>query len=139
MNNYPEIKKKSKNEVLVSASYSKAFAHLEEAINKIGSVKEKNKDEQFIKSKIKYGLNSVKVRSSLVERGKEETTILIQASSNDIGSTAEENVTERLIETLTNLDNPGYEPDKRGVSTAAIIGSIILLIIIVLIVNAIIL
>jgi uncharacterized membrane protein YdfJ with MMPL/SSD domain len=106
---------------------------------KIGSIKEKNKEGQFIKSKIKYGLKPVKVNSSLVERDEQETTVLIQASSNDIGSTAEDNVTERLIETLINLDNPGYEPDKRGVSTMAIVGSIILLIIIVLIFNSIIL
>lgn len=139
MSDLLKTEKKSSNEVVMSCGFEEAFNHTLNTIKEIGSIKESNKKEQFIESKIKYGLQSIPVRTSLVERDSGQTTILIQASSPGIGDVSGKNVTKRLIEALVNIDNPGYKPDKRGMHPMAIVGWIILLIITVIIVNSIIL
>jgi len=72
-----------------------------------------------------YGLQSVKVRTSLVERTPGKTNVVIQASSDDVWGVGAKHATKRLVETLRNLDNPGYAPDRLGMHPAALVGVVI--------------
>ena len=51
--------------------------------------------------------------------------MLIQASSDDVWGAGAKNATKRLVETLRNLDNPGYQPDRLGMHPAALVGLLI--------------
>ena len=67
----------------------------------------------------------MKVNISLVERTAGETTIVIQASSDDVWGAGAKNATKRLVETILNHDNPGYQPDRLGMKPMALCGVII--------------
>jgi len=113
------------NEIVISASFPLAFQQVSEAIQRLGSVKYQDKDQQFVEARIKHGLQSVKVRASLVERSPGETTVVIQASSDDVWKAGAKSATKRLVETLLNLDNPGYRPDRLGMHPGALIGGLL--------------
>ena len=121
----PKVDQISPNEVVVSCPLGAAFAHVSGAIGRMGKVKQDDRSKQFIDGRIKYGLQSVKVRASLVEREQGKTHVVIQASSDDVWGAGAKNATERLVETLRNLDNPGYEPDRLGMHPAALVGLLI--------------
>lgn len=113
------------NEVVISAPYDAAFEHVTKAMDKLGTVKSRDTEQQVIEGRIKHGLQSVRIRVSLVQRGQGETTAVIQASSDDIWGAGAKNATNRLVETLLNLDNPGYQPDRLGIHPAAFVGALI--------------
>ena len=131
----PKIDRISANEVVVSCSLIDAFKHVSQAVESLGKVKKEDSQQQFIEGRIRYGLQSVKVRASLVEREEGKTNVVIQASSDDIWGGGARKATERLVETLCNLDNPGYTPDRLGMHPAALfavlIGFVFLMILII--------
>jgi hypothetical protein len=94
-------------------------------MGRVGKVKKEDRQQQFVEGRIKYGLQSVKVRASLVEREAGKTNVLIQASSDDVWGAGAKNATKRLVEALRNLDNPGYQPDRLGMHPAALVGLLI--------------
>ena len=51
--------------------------------------------------------------------------MVVQASSDDVWNAGGKAATKRLVETLLNLDNPGYQPDRLGIHPAALVGVII--------------
>lgn len=57
---------------------------------RFGIVKQHDRRQQFIEGRIMFGLQSVKVRLSLVERETGRTTILIQVSLDDVWALARE-------------------------------------------------
>jgi hypothetical protein len=111
--------------VVISTSVDAALDCVAEAVNKLGTVKCREPHQQVLEGRIKYGFQSVKVRVSLVERVRGETTAVIQASSDDVWGAGARNATNRLVEMLLNLDNPGYQADRLGIHPAALIGVLI--------------
>lgn len=67
----------------------------------------------------------MKVRASLVERTPAEASAVIQASSDDNWGAGARDTTKRLVATLVNLDNPGYQPDRLGMHPAAVVGLLV--------------
>lgn len=112
------------NEVVISDSADAAADVVAHTINRLGRVK-RREGSQAVHGRIKYGLQSVKICASLVERVRGQTTIVIQASGDDVWGAAAKNATERLVEMLLNLDNPGYQPDRLGMHPGALVGFLI--------------
>lgn len=112
------------NEVVISDTADATADVVSHAINRLGRVK-RREGNQAVHGRIKYGLQSVKVCASLVERVRGQTTVVIQASGDDVWGTAAKSATERLVEMLLNLDNPGYRPDRLGMHPAALVGLLI--------------
>ena len=125
MPSLPQVRQKSPNEVVFLSPFGIAFEHVSRAIGQLGTLKRQDKTQQFVEGRIKYGLQSVKVHVSLIERVEGETTAVIQASSDDIWGAGAKSATKRLVETLVNLDNPGYQPDRLGIHPAALVGLLI--------------
>lgn len=119
------------NEVTIEADAETAEECVAEAIKMLGRVTQREPG-RAVQGRVKYGLQSVKVRVSLVERRRGETNVVIQASGDDVWGTAARSATERLVEMLLNLDNAGYRPDRLGVSPGALVGMLILFVILVL-------
>lgn len=112
------------NEIVIFDSADAAADIVSHAISRLGFVKSRE-GSQAIQGCIKYGLQSVRVRASLVERVNGQTTVVIQASGDDIWGAAAKNVTERLVEMLLNHDNSGYQPDRLGMHPGALVGLLI--------------
>ena len=121
----PQVRQTRPNELVVCAPADTALDCVAEAIDKLGTVKQRDSGQHVIEGRIRYGLQSVKVRVSLVERIQGETTVVIQASSDDVWGAGAKNATSRLAEMLLNLDNPGYRPDRLGMHPAALVGILI--------------
>lgn len=115
----------SQNEVVVCCSLGEAFPLVARALQKLGKLQKEDRPGQYVSGVIMYGLQSVKVRVSLVERDPGRTNVVIQASSDDVWGAGAKHATKRLIETLRNLDNPGYAPDRLGIHPAALLGAVI--------------
>ncbi len=125
MTTAPNVDVISSNEVVISSPLAGAFDLVSQAMGRLGKVKKEDRQQQFVEGRIKYGLQSVKVRASLVERDAGKTNVLIQASSDDVWGVGAKNATKRLVEALRNLDNPGYQPDRLGMHPAALVGLLI--------------
>jgi len=131
-----QVKHTKPNEVVIYAPLEAAFEHAAVAVNRLGSIRKRDLKNQTIDGYIKYGLQSVRVHVSLVERVQGETTAVVQASSDDVWGAGAKNATGRLIELLVNLDNPGYQPDRLGMRPAALVGIIIAFVLILLVIFA---
>ena len=126
MTSLPKVHQTSPNEVVISCQINTAFDYVSEAIRRLGKVKQENRNQQFVKGFIRYGLHPVKIRVSLVERDQGKTTVVIQVFANiNCWTIGKKNVTKRLVETLMNIDNSGYQPDRRGMHPAMLVGRII--------------
>lgn len=115
----------SENEVIMHCSSSDALLRIRKAMELIGSVSASMTDQRVVSGKIKYGLQSVKIRVSIVERELGKVNAVIQGSSDDIRGVGAKSAAKRLIEVLRNLDNPGYKPDRLGVNPVALAGLVI--------------
>jgi hypothetical protein len=124
----------SANEIVYPASRSATMSKVANAINLLGKVTEQNVQKQYIAGKIKYGLQSVKVRVSVVPVGQNQCRVVVQGSSDDVWGAGAKNVTRRLMETLRNLDNPGYKPDRLGIHPLALAGVVIGLFVLVILI-----
>ena len=128
--NKPRVRRISDTEVVIAAVRSVAFEHVAEAIQKLGTLKQRDPNETFIDGRIRCGLQIVTMRVSLVERDPGQTTVVMQGSSDDIRGMAAQNASKRLVQTLENLDNPGFKPDRLGVNPLALAGVVIGLVVI---------
>jgi hypothetical protein len=118
------------NEVVFNKPFHETYRDVVNAVNRLGKVKQG--EQSRIVGTIKYGLQSVKVNTSVVEEDAGSTRVVIQASSDDVWQQGAKNATRRLIELLLNIENPGYEPDRLGMHPAALVGIIILFVIVLL-------
>ncbi len=124
----------SPNEIVISFPLDEAFSHVSQAMQRLGAVKQEDRGQQFVEGRVKCGLQSVKVRASIVEREQGKTNVVIQASSDDVWGAGAKSATKRLIETLSNIDNPGYQPDRLGMHPAVLAVKLILFVIVLLVV-----
>ncbi len=122
------------NEIIFPSSLPVTMGRVAEAINRLGSVTEQNQSQQYVTGRIKFGLQSVKVRVSVVPAGPNQCRVVLQGSSDDVWGAGAKNATRRLMEMLRNLDNPGYKPDRLGIHPLALVGLIIGFVILVIII-----
>lgn len=122
------------NEITFPSSLPATMGRVADAIKRLGSVTEQNQLQQYVTGRIKFGLQSVKVRVSVVPAGPGQCRVVLQGSSDDVWGAGAKSATRRLMEMLRNLDNPGYQPDRLGMHPLAlagvIVGFVILMIII---------
>lgn len=123
--NKPRVRRISDAEVVIEAPRSAAFEHVAEALEKLGTVKQRDPNETFIDGRIRFGMQSVAMRVSLVERGPGQTTVVIQGSSDDVLGMGAKNASKRLVQMLENLDNPGFKADRLGMHPLALVGVVI--------------
>ena len=129
--NKPRVRRISDSEVVIEAPRSVAFGHVAEAIQKLGTVKQRDSNHTFIDGRIRFGFQSVAMRVSLVERDPGQTTVVMQGSSDDVWGMGAKNASKRLVQTLENLDNPGFKPDRLGIHPLALVGVVVGLVLIV--------
>jgi hypothetical protein len=127
----PRVQRKSDSEAIIFAPKSIAFGQVAAAMAKLGSVKTRDPSQNFIDGRIKYGLNAVKVRASLVERDPGQTTVVMQGSSGEVWGVAAKNASKRLVEMLENMDNPGFKADRLGINPVALVAIVIVFVIVV--------
>ena len=123
--NMPRVRRVSDTEVVIAAPRGVAFEHVAEAIQKLGTLKQRGPDETFIDGRMRYGLQSVAIRVSLVERDPGQTTVVIQGSSDDVWGMGAKNASKRLVSMLENLGNPGFKADRLGISPLALAGVVV--------------
>ena len=134
-----EVRQMSANEAIIASAFDTAFDHVCDALGRLGSVEQVNRNEHSITGSIRYGLQSVDVHVSLEERSEKETSVVIQGSSDDVWGVAARSATKRLFETLSNLNNPDYQPNQLGMQfikvVGVLIGFVILMVVITVIVG----
>jgi hypothetical protein len=123
--NKPRVRRISDSEVVIEAPRSTAFEHVAEALEKLGTLKQRDPNETFIDGRIRFGLQSVAMRVSLVERDPGQTTVVIQGSSDDAWGMGAKTASKRLVQMLENLDNPGFKADRLGIHPLALVGVVI--------------
>jgi TIR domain len=116
------IVRTSDNEIILATDVSSAVANVRSALERVGRVTTVNTAEQSVEGKVRFGLQSARLRISAVETERGRTRVVVQASGDDIWGAAAKSATRRLVETLSNLNNPGYRPDRLGMHPAALVG-----------------
>jgi hypothetical protein len=130
----PRVQRRSDTEVLIFAPRSVAFEQVGTAMQKLGSVKTRDPGQTFIDGRIRYGLNPVKVRASLVERDPGQTTVVLQGTSGEVWGVAARNASRRLVQMIENLDNPSFKADRLGINPVALVVIVIAFAIVVFII-----
>lgn len=125
------LRQVSDNEIVYPANVSTALQDTVAALTRLGRVVKTDEKKQFIEGRVRYGISSVRLRVSMVERDSSHTGIIIQGSSNDIWNAGGRSATNRLIETLTHLRTPGYRVDRLGMHPAALAGILCTVVVIV--------
>ena len=81
----------------------------------------------------KYGLNKVTVEISFLEQGN-ETLMTVNAKNGSVYSGPNKSLISRLVDAMANSENATFVPDKQGIWTGPLLGSIGGLVIVLLIV-----
>lgn len=119
------------SQFVLHATLNEAQQVVAQSLSKLGGVKSSMPGK--IKGWGKYGLNKVTVDISFVEQGS-ETLMTINARNGSVYSGPNKSVITRLVDAIANSDNASFVPDKQGIGTAPLIGSIIGLVLILIIV-----
>lgn len=114
----------SDNEIGVAADSATALHAAAGALQRLGKVREGSPASGFVQGSIKYGLQTCRTRVSARPDAR-GSVLVIQSASDDIRNAGGRNATQRLCEALLNLDNPGYQPDRRGMSMGALVGAVV--------------
>lgn len=108
------------------------FSDAQRAISAIGKVTSSNIGDYTINGKVRYGLQSVKLRVTIHPNGA-TSKVIAEAESDDLWNAGGKSVVNRFLEALDRSNDPTYAPDRQGVSTAKLIGMIALFLVIFLI------
>jgi hypothetical protein len=119
------------SQFVLHATLNEAQQVVAQSLSKLGGVKSSMPGK--IKGWGKYGLNKVTVDISFIEQGS-ETLMTINARNGSVYSGPNKSVITRLVDAIANSDNASFVPDKQGIGTAPLIGSIIGLVLILIIV-----
>ncbi len=92
----------SSRELFVEDNIKKVLAILEKAINKVGSVIESNKKTYTLIAQTRYGLQTVKIRISLVPKDT-GTIINFNGASDDIWGAGARKGIDKIINELNTL------------------------------------
>jgi serine/threonine protein kinase len=113
------------NEIVFAADSGTTLGYILSALERLGTVTGKDPEKQSVLGKVRYGLQSVKVRASVAEDEPGRSRVVIQASSDDVWGAGARSATKRLVEVVRNLNTPGYQPDRLGINPAALIGMLL--------------
>jgi hypothetical protein len=92
-----------------------AKGHAFSALEKLGKVTAF--EEDFIAGRVSFGLEGVDVRVSWADTPG-GTRLVLQASGGDMCGTAAKSAVERLETAIRNVETPGFQVDRAGVSPA---------------------
>lgn len=112
-----------------------ALRDIQEALGMIGEVDNVDHANLTIEGSSRYGLQKVHLRVEIVPQG-ETTIITIKALGDDWRAVGAKCCIARLLETIDNLGNPDYRPDRRGIRPLRLVLQIIAGIVLVLLVMA---
>jgi hypothetical protein len=97
-----------------------AFDDVCRALELIGKIRQADKAALTIRGTCRYGFQAIDLRIQVGPRDG-ASLIDIRAFSDDIRASGARHGTDRLLETLSNLDNPDYKPSKTGLSPASML------------------
>lgn len=113
------------NEAILPFPLAASLEKVADAIGRLGAVTVVSRSAQYVEGRISFGLQSVRVRASVVAEGPGHCRVVVQASSDDVWGAGAKSATGRLLSMLRNLENPGYSPDRLGISPMALVGLVI--------------
>jgi hypothetical protein len=119
------------SQFVLHATLNEAQQVVANSLSRLGGVKSSTPGK--IKGWGKYGLNKVSMDISLFEQGS-ETLMTVNAKNGSVYSGPNKSMISRLADAIANSDNASFVPDKQGIGTAPLIGSIIGLVLILIIV-----
>lgn len=122
------------NETILPCSPDAALNRVATAMAKVGQMRERNDAAQSVDGTVSFGFQRVKLHVSVVGEGADQSRVVVQGSSDDVWGAGAKNATKRFLETLRNLDNPGYQPNRRGIEPAALLGITVIFIVLVFVV-----
>lgn len=128
----PRISQVAENEVVCMMGLQQAMRTVGAALSAIGGARSIDAATGVVTGRVRFGLQGVAVRVSLVEDVPGITRVVVQARSDDVWGAGAKSVTRRLIEALRNADNPGYKPDRLGIHPMALFGLVAGLIVLLL-------
>lgn len=91
------IVRTSDNEIILATDVSSAVANVRSALERVGRVTTVNTAEQSVEGKVRFGLQSARLRISAVETERGRTRVVVQASGDDVWGAAAKNATRRLV------------------------------------------
>lgn len=110
------------NELILVTDAATAFASVRSAMERLGRVRKTDEKLRAVEGRVRFGLQSVRVRASIAEEESGRTRVVVQASSDDVWGAGAKSATRRMMELLRNLNTPGYRPDRLGMHPAALVG-----------------
>lgn len=113
------------NELILTTDTRAALASVRSAMERLGRVRATDERRLAVDGRVRFGLQSVRVRVCCAEEGPGRTRVVIQASSDDVWRAGAKSATKRMSEVLRNLDTPSYQPDRLGMHPAALVGSLL--------------
>jgi len=111
----------SEDRLLLYRPLTIAFDQVADAINRVGRVELIEREQNFIICKIRYKFRLIQISIALYNVENDKTYILTDTPDSLAQDPAIKNVTERLVQTIFNMDNPNYKPDRLGISLSSII------------------
>lgn len=109
-----------------------AFSAAQKAVSAIGKVTSSNIGDYTINGKVRYGLQSVKLRVTIRPNGA-TSNVVAEAESDDLWNAGGKSVVNRFLEALDRSNDPKYVPDRQGMSTGKLIVMIALFLMILVI------
>ena len=102
-----------------------AMADAARALELIGTVTTNEPENGEVAGKVKFGLQTVTVAVSATP-AKTGAMLELSAQSDDLAGLGARSAVSRLRDALSNLDNPDYVPDRKGISGKALLRNAVL-------------
>jgi TIR domain len=111
----------SDNEVIVTAQADAAIECIRASLSRLGRVTSVDAALQIVEGKVRVGLSSARLRMVVTPLDRARTRIVVQPAGGGDWGFASRNASRRLLDTLSNLTNPGYSVNRRGARRAALL------------------
>jgi hypothetical protein len=111
---------------------STTFERCKTAILKIGNVKEADDSDFIMAGRVLFMFTRQRVRISVTPCGHSQSRVLIQTPwTFGLDALVKRNIKRRFLETLRNLDNPGFDVSRYGVPPWAWVWTILVLVVVI--------
>ena len=119
----------SDSEALIGAGLSESMDAARAALARVGNVGRSRSQEPCVTGTVAHGLHRVHLRVSFAQ-DQRGTRVVVQARGDDAWGTGAKSAARRFLETLRNLNNPGYLPDRLGMSVAVLVAQVLAIIVV---------
>ena len=110
-----------------------AFERAVSALKQGGSIVRSDEGSRTLSGRIVYGLQRVAVDVH-VTGDERSSQVVVSAKSDDIQQIGAASALERMFQTMENINNPNFKPDRRGATTGGLIFQIVVFVVILIVV-----